>query len=116
MGTGIQFPDDSIEVIDPSDRPNESACNQVCSREKRPVCGSNGITYNNKCALEMASCQKGVLGSQQGITVAYEGKCKGSSGSTGIQFPDDSIEVIDPSDRPNESGSSGSSGIQFPST
>merc|ERR1712179_377858 len=76
------------------------ACNQVCSREKKPVCGSNGITYNNKCVLDMASCQFGVLGSQERITVAYEGKCKGSSGSTGIQFPDGSIGVIDP----NESG------------
>ena len=35
-----------------------------------PVCGSNGVTYNNTCLLKLDSCQRNT-----NIQVEYEGDC-----------------------------------------
>ena len=37
-----------------------------------PVCGSNGVTYNNTCLLKLDSCQRNT-----NIQVDYEGDCSG---------------------------------------
>nr|AAP92780.1 hepatopancreas kazal-type proteinase inhibitor [Penaeus monodon] len=47
-------------------------CDFPCPDNYDPVCGSNGVTYSNLCELERANCQ-----SDQEITVAYDGECKG---------------------------------------
>ncbi|KAH9416856.1 hypothetical protein DERP_011971 [Dermatophagoides pteronyssinus] len=35
----------------------ECICPQVCIRVDQPVCGDNGITYENECELRIASCR-----------------------------------------------------------
>lgn len=40
------------------------------SAQKRPVCGSNGITYESECLLQMKSCESGSR-----ISVWKEGPC-----------------------------------------
>ncbi|KAF7490689.1 Agrin [Sarcoptes scabiei] len=35
----------------------ECVCPQVCLRVDSPVCGDNGITYENECELRIASCR-----------------------------------------------------------
>ncbi|XP_022255732.1 agrin-like isoform X2 [Limulus polyphemus] len=44
----------------------------TCTEEFRPVCGSDGILYNNPCKLKKESCEK-----QMEISVAFEGQCDG---------------------------------------
>ncbi|XP_054715535.1 agrin-like [Uloborus diversus] len=49
-------------------------CNDVCSAEYRPVCGSDGKTYDNECVLRVEACKL-----QKNIRVIYSGDC--SSGT-----------------------------------
>lgn len=54
------------EIVEPTEAP----CGPVvCTADWSPVCGSNGQTYPNKCALEGAQCRDPT------IVLAYEGKC-----------------------------------------
>ena len=33
-------------------------CPDVCFALEDPVCGSDGVTYSNRCKLEVEKCQK----------------------------------------------------------
>ena len=44
-------------------------CDKPCTREYRPVCGSNSVTYANKCIFENARCKNKLL------SVMSEGVC-----------------------------------------
>ena len=46
-------------------------CDQPCTREYVPVCGSNDQTYSNLCALQNAQCKNPT------IQYAHSGKCAG---------------------------------------
>lgn len=47
-----------------------AACNQFCDRVLDPVCGSDNITYNNKCLFEYAKCLN------PSLTLKSEDSCK----------------------------------------
>ncbi|XP_008185835.2 agrin [Acyrthosiphon pisum] len=42
----------------------------LCETSVRPVCGTDGYTYESKCLLERIGCSK-----RSGVTVAYDGHC-----------------------------------------
>ena len=45
-------------------------CRIYCSREKDPICGTDGVTYKNPCQMRAARCQK-----QMDITRLHFGQC-----------------------------------------
>ena len=49
----------------------EKECPSMCTEQYDPVCGSDGITYENACLLNCTkSCEK------PDLTVAYQGECQ----------------------------------------
>lgn len=45
-------------------------CDIVCTREYRPVCGTDNVTYGNRCEMKRAGCEL-----KKVIEVKYEGEC-----------------------------------------
>uniref|UniRef100_A0A1I7XAX0 Agrin-like n=1 Tax=Heterorhabditis bacteriophora TaxID=37862 RepID=A0A1I7XAX0_HETBA len=48
----------------------ECRCNKKCELILKPVCGTNGITYDNECELRRLSCEE-----KSRIEVHHEGTC-----------------------------------------
>jgi len=49
-----------------------------CPLKLKPLCGSNGRTYNNRCQLRQAACKNGGFKS---ITIQHRGACKNKAGN-----------------------------------
>lgn len=45
-------------------------CNEICTADWNPVCGSDGTTYPNECSLEVEACRTG-----KNLTVVKQGQC-----------------------------------------
>jgi len=46
------------------------SCKQVCPQDYRPLCGSDNISYMNRCEFQVANCLAG-----DSMTVKSQGKC-----------------------------------------
>lgn len=87
LGHWLQSSPHHLTAVPPS-RPTESCGSTVCSFGSKcvggqcvcprcerqplaPVCGSDGLTYDNQCELQVASCQQ-----KKSIEVARMGPCE----------------------------------------
>ncbi|XP_030299643.1 SPARC-related modular calcium-binding protein 1 isoform X7 [Sparus aurata] len=60
----------------------DSHCGVICSRTQgRPVCGSDGRSYETGCELQRARCKDKTL------TLAYRGRCRGKNWVKNDQLP-----------------------------
>ena len=64
-----------------------SACPQACPKVLKPVCGSNGKTYDNDCELERAACEN----PGQNITMVCWGNCPCHPKGTSAEHSDNQI-------------------------
>ncbi|XP_059376794.1 SPARC-related modular calcium-binding protein 1-like isoform X5 [Carassius carassius] len=73
----------------------ESPCSPACSRSHgKPVCGSDGRSYDTNCDLERAKCKDRTL------TLAHRGRCK-EAGQTKCRT--ERIQALEQAKRPQES-------------
>jgi len=55
---------------DPSSQRPGGKCFRHCTREYRPVCSSNNVSYGNKCIFDVANCR-----SNMQLSVMHPGRC-----------------------------------------
>lgn len=73
--------DKSSSKKDGDDAKQDKQCSsQGCPRTDEPVCGSNKVTYHNKCILEKINCEQKV-----NIIVVHQGPCKGEQQPTALK-------------------------------
>merc|ERR1712202_58079 len=49
-------------------------CKPFCTYDYRPVCGTNGVEYGNKCAFDAALCEA-IKNNEKPFEIRNEGKC-----------------------------------------
>ncbi|XP_042223812.1 agrin-like isoform X8 [Homarus americanus] len=63
-----------VDTVAPPPVAPASSCPLLCIRIFIPVCGSDGVSYENPCLLELADCKSREAGGS-GVTVVQEGPC-----------------------------------------
>jgi len=53
-------------------------CNKPCGRNYNPVCGTNGVSYDNMCLFEGAKCQS--RHKNEVLTIRHDGNCQKRGG------------------------------------
>lgn len=49
-------------------------CDKICTREYDPQCASDGVTYSNKCVMEVTECESG-----KALKILHPGECTGNA-------------------------------------
>ncbi len=55
-------------------------CPTSCPDDFEPICGNDGVTYDNKCNLDMVACQR----PEDNLKVKAQGSCLFPGASGGV--------------------------------
>ncbi|XP_078366613.1 ovoinhibitor-like isoform X8 [Oculina patagonica] len=66
------------------------SCVQGCSKDLKHVCGSDNVTYDNKCLLEKAACEK-----NKEITIVKNGKCQATTNEPKSSCDQECPKILD---------------------
>ncbi|GAV01809.1 hypothetical protein RvY_12459 [Ramazzottius varieornatus] len=78
-------------ILDADHNPYCVRCMTNCPDFKVPVCGTDGVTYDNMCHLNRASC----LSQDKNITYAHRGSCRYGASCTETECKEDETCLLD---------------------